>query len=130
MSKAKDFTSLLIRRIRNFHIAEGISLKELAAVNIIVSEYFKVLFDFLINGNSIKVGSYSVPLIIDILFKGIEEVDLKKEKPLYIKERIDSVILIKCYGFYLSRKYNKMDLTLVAKKRLLESINYKNIKHI
>ena len=130
MSKAKDFTSLLIKRIKNFHISEGVSLKELEIVNIIVSEYFKVLFDFLINGNSIKVGSYSSPLIIDILFKGIEEVDLKKEKPLYIEERIDSVILIKCYGLYLIRKYNNMDLTLSAKKILLKSINYKNIKHI
>ena len=130
MSKTKDFTSLLIRRIRNFHIAEGISLKELEVVNVIVSEYFKVLFDFLINGNSIKVGSHSSPLFIDILFKGIEEVDLKKEKPLYIEERIDSVILIKCYGLYLIRKYNNLDLTRSAKKILLNNINYKNIKHI
>lgn len=130
MSKAKDFTSLLIKRIKNFHISEGVSLKELEVVNIIVSEYFKVLFDFLINGNSIKVGSQSSPLFIDILFKGIEEVDLKKEKPLYIEERIDSVILIKCYGLYLIRKYNNLDLTRSAKKILLNNINYKNIKHI
>ena len=128
MSVAKDFTDLLIRRIKNFHISEGISLEQLTSVKEIVTEYFNVLFNFLVNGYSIKVGSMSSPLMIDILFKGIEDIELKREKPLYLKDRIDSVILIKCYGLYLIRKYNKLDLTLIAKKKLLENINYKNIK--
>lgn len=130
MSVTKDFTDLLIRRIRNFHIAEGVSLQQLASISIIVAEYFKVIFDFLINGHSIKVGQEKSPLMIDLMLRNVEDVDLKKDKPLHIPDRIDYVIQVKCYGLFLVRKYNKMDLTQSAKKRLIEQINYKNIKHI
>jgi len=128
--KTRDLTELLIKRIRNYHIAEGVSLQELRAVSIIVKEYFNVLFDFLTEGKSVKVGENPNYLLIDIMSRNIEDVDLKRDKPMILKDRIDRMMVIKCHGLYLERKYSTMDLTISARNKLLGVINYKNLKHI
>lgn len=129
--KTRDLTELLIKRIRNFHIAEGVSLQELAAVSVIVKEYFNVLFDFLTKGRSVKVGTTSNDyLLIDIMSRDIEDVDIKKDRPMILKDRIDRMMIVKCHGLYLERKYSTMDLTITARNKLLGSVNYKNLEHI
>jgi hypothetical protein len=126
--KTRDLTDLLIRRIRNYYIAEGVALNQLKAIKEIVAEYFKVLLEFIISGDYVKIGHNNNDLIIKSSLVNIEDVNVKKTKPILIPERIDKAIIIEFSGTYLINKNTKMFFTKRAMNEIFQKVNYKNIE--
>ena len=128
--KTRDLTDLLMRRIRNFHISEGVALEELKAVKEIVEEYFKVLFDLIISGHTIKIGGSGTDLVIKTSLINIEDVDKKKNNSILVPRRIDKAIIVEFNGMFLRQKNTKMYLTKKARLTMFKKVNYKNIESI